>query len=596
MENGQTAVAAPEWLQQIFDSIYAGIFLHDINTGRILEVNKRVQEMYGYTPDEIRRMGVGELSSDVPPYTSVEAWARMQKAAAGEPQFFEWHAKDRAGRLFWAEVNIQRVAIGSRNYLMVTVRDISGRKKAEEDIRQREQRYREIFELTEDGIFIVSVTTEGRFRFLEFNPEAEQMTGLKTELVRDKYPEDILPPEAAASINANYRRCFEAGKTIRYEETLNVPSGEITTDTTLIPLKDEKGRIFRLIGVAHFVGEARRREKELAQEKAFSDAVISSIPGTFLVLDARGLYVRWNKMIEDLLGKTSDELYHFEGINLIYGPDRPAVWAGIRLTLEKGYSEGEARVLGKDGVPREFFFVGRKVSIGGSDYVIVTGIDIAERIRAEKALKESNAKLRQTVNSVIDTITTIVEVRDPYTAGHQHRVSLLATAIAREMGLPRPTVESVRIASLMHDVGKIYVPSEILSRPGALSDAERSILRTYPQASFDILRNIQFPWPIARIAFEHQERFNGSGYPRHLAGSKILIAARVIAVADVVEAMLSHRPYRGAKGIDETMDEIVRNRGILFDPAVVDACLRVFSKNHFSFQEAEESKEEVKIE
>lgn len=713
--------AGPEWLKPVFDSVNAAIFIHDIDTGDILEVNKRVQEMYGYTSEDVRRVGVAELSSNEPPYTREEAVALMQKAATGEPQLFEWHARDRAGRLFWVEVNIQRVHIGERDYLLVTVRDISERKKAEAAIHESEQRYREIFELTEDGIFFVDVMRNGRFTFASFNPAAEKATGLTTDRARGKHPEDFLSPAEAATANAHYRRCVESGKTIRYDEEFRVGDREVAADMTLIPLRDETGRIYRLIGVAHFVFERRQRERALThsenllkeaqrighighweydfaagrlqwsdevyhifgvahpgfpgteeafeayihpgdrarvdaaydaaigsrsefdityrivrpggevrivhergradydaqgkprrligvvqdvteakrseealkQEKAFSDAVISSIAGTFLVLDAQGRYIRWNKTIEDLVGKTADELYLFEGINLIYGPDRSAVWARIRRAFETGYSEGEARVLGRDGVLRNFYFVGRRVRINGSNFDIVTGIDITRRKHAETALKESYAKLRGTVNGIIDTITAIVETRDPYTAGHQQRVSLLATAIAREMRLPDATVDSIRVAALMHDIGKIYVPSEILSRPGALSEAEKSIIRTYPRASYDILKSIEFPWPVASIALEHQERYNGSGYPRHIAGTKISLEARILAVADVVEAMLSHRPYRGARGVDEAIDEIIRNKGTLFDPDVVDACVRLFREKRFSFEEAEKNKEQA---
>ena len=191
--------------------------------------------------------------------------------------------------------------------------------------------------------------------------------------------------------------------------------------------------------------------------------------------------------------------------------------------------------------------------------------------------------LRQSLEQSIQTIAGTVEARDPYTAGHQRRVGELATAIAREMGLPFEQVNGIHLAAIIHDLGKINIPSEILSKPGKLSDIEFMLIKTHPQNGYDILKDVKFPWPIADIVLQHHERMDGSGYPQGLKDGQILLESRIMTVADVVEAMSSHRPYRPELGIEAALFEIERGRGRLYDPAVVDVCLRLFAKNGFTF-------------
>lgn len=201
--------------------------------------------------------------------------------------------------------------------------------------------------------------------------------------------------------------------------------------------------------------------------------------------------------------------------------------------------------------------------------------------QSENNLKETLSKLRKTLGATIHAIEQIVENRDPYTAGHQRRVSNLARAIATEMGLSADQINGIRIAGTIHDMGKIAVPSEILNRPGRLTDIEFSFIKSHPEVGYNILKNIDFPWPIAEIVLQHHEMVDGSGYPGGLSGDIILIEARIIAVADVVEAMASHRPYRPALGINNALKEISEKKGKLYDEKAVDACLTLFQKKGF---------------
>ncbi len=232
------------------------------------------------------------------------------------------------------------------------------------------------------------------------------------------------------------------------------------------------------------------------------------------------------------------------------------------------------------------------VSISGSPIVVngrprgMIGIfmDITNRKTTEEQLKESFKKLQKTMEDSIYSISLVTEARDAYTAGHQQKVSKLAVALAKEMGFPKDKVEGIKIAALIHDVGKINLPAEILSKPGKLSEIEFNLIKNHSQIGYDILKKVDFLWPIARIVLQHHEKINGSGYPRGLKGDEILLEAKIICVADVVEAMSSHRPYRPALGINKALEEISKNKGILYDQEVVDVCLELFKEKDFKFE------------
>jgi putative two-component system response regulator len=202
--------------------------------------------------------------------------------------------------------------------------------------------------------------------------------------------------------------------------------------------------------------------------------------------------------------------------------------------------------------------------------------DAEIQLRASQArLQESNAQLLEMVYEVAEAMGRVVEARDPYTQGHQERVARVAKLIAEEMGLPKDDIDAVEMAGLIHDIGKMCIPAEILSRPGQLTDIERSLIRQHPQSSYDILKDIAFPWPVADIALQHHERLDGSGYPLGLTGDEMLLAGRILAVADVTEAMSSHRPYRPALGLDLAIVELTEHPE-LYDPIVAASCKRLY--------------------
>jgi len=209
--------------------------------------------------------------------------------------------------------------------------------------------------------------------------------------------------------------------------------------------------------------------------------------------------------------------------------------------------------------------------------------EITERKLLEEERIEGYNRIKKALHATVQSIALLVETKDPYTSGHQERVSQLAQAIAKEMVLTADQQDFVRTASIIHDLGKVSVPSELLSKPTKLSELEFNLIKVHSQAGYNILKDIDFPWPVAYVVLQHHERLNGSGYPQHLQGEATLLESRILAVADVVEAISSHRPYRAALGISFALDEISKNKGILYDANVVDVCLKLFREKNFAF-------------
>ncbi len=205
-------------------------------------------------------------------------------------------------------------------------------------------------------------------------------------------------------------------------------------------------------------------------------------------------------------------------------------------------------------------------------------------VRAREAHEALNRRWRAGFEATVAAIASTLEMRDPYTAGHQQRVGKLAVAIARELALPERQIEGLYLAAIVHDVGKIEIPLDILNKPGRLSHLQLQLMRGHVQAGYDIIKGIDFPWPIAQIVLQHHERLDGSGYPNGLMGDAILPEASILVVADVVEAMMSHRPYRAGLGIEAALTEVERNKGRLYDPAAVDACVDLFRNKGFTIK------------
>ena len=346
---------------------------------------------------------------------------------------------------------------------------------------------------------------------------------------------------------------------------------------------DFQGRAAGLVALREVTDRKRAEERLLASQERNRLLIENASEGIVVIQDEVLKFA--NPKTEEIFGCTTQELALKPVADLIHPDDRQTVMGQHfkRLSGEEVPHVYQFRVVDKAGNTRWVELNGVLLAWGGRPADLCFVNDITQRKLAEERLQDSYQKLEDTLDGVIQAMALTVEIRDRHTAGHQRRVTELAYAIARELGLPKERSRAVRIAGLLHDLGKITIPTEILSKPGRLTDMEFAIIRTHPKAGYEILKSIEFPWPVADIVVQHHERMDGSGYPSGLKGDQSALEARILAVADVVEAMASHRPYRPALGIDRALKEIVSNKGRLYDANVVDACLAVFNKGFFRF-------------
>jgi len=329
-------------------------------------------------------------------------------------------------------------------------------------------------------------------------------------------------------------------------------------------------------------------ERERAQE-AYRAVVDHSLQGLVIVQDFRVLFA--NQAFAEISGYSVEELLSLSPKDvraLVHPEDQELVWGRFRDRTEGRLvpPHYEYRGVTKDGLVVWLEMFANPIEYRGRPAVQAAIVDITERKRAEEELEQSLLQLRRTLEGTVNALAALAEARDPYTAGHQQRVAHLACAIADELGLSEQEIRGIHMAGLVHDIGKIHVPAEILSKPTALTEIEMQMIETHPVTAYDILKSVEFPWPVAQIVLEHHERMDGSGYPRGLPGAELLLEARILAVADVVEAMASDRPYRPAHGIDKALEEISRHRATQYDAEAVDACLRLFRDKGFQLQGA----------
>ena len=350
--------------------------------------------------------------------------------------------------------------------------------------------------------------------------------------------------------------CWPMGKMVRCEVAIDITEQKLVEDK----LKSSEERYLDLAekaGIAILIDDQEGNFKNTNEKNATifgynaEEMKKQSIQSVVHPEDAEKV-MRYHR--DRLEGKNAPSRYEFKG---------------IRKDGSMIYLEANVIVLKEDGK-----------NVGTRTYLK----DITERRKAEEENQKTMRMLRKTLGGTINAIASTVEARDPFTSGHQRRVADLARTIATEMRISKDQIEGIRSAGIIHDLGKICVPADILSKPSKLSATEFNLIKTHPNVAFNILKDIDFPWPVAKIICQHHERINGSGYPQGISGDEILMEAKIIAVADVVEAMSSHRPYRPALGINKALEEVSKNKGILYDPEVVDTCVKLFREKTYTFK------------
>lgn len=328
--------------------------------------------------------------------------------------------------------------------------------------------------------------------------------------------------------------------------------------------------------------EKYTKENLRSSEEKFSLIFKHSPNGMCISTFCHGRFVDVNDLYVNALGYTRKELIGRTSSDINLWVDVTERDAMVKALMQTGtITDFELHFRDKKGHIHLGLTSASLFTIGDESYILTQTQDITDRKQIEKKLQQTHTRLRKTIETTIQMLVSVLESRDPYTAGHQYRSANLACAIAAEIGLPEDKIEGIRMAGIVHDIGKLSIPAEILTKPSKLSEIELKMIREHCRNGYEMLKNLESPWPLSEIVFQHHERINGTGYPRKLKGKDILLEARILSVADVVEAMASHRPYRASLGIEAALEEIEKNRGIFYDTVATDACLKLFKEKQY---------------
>jgi PAS domain S-box-containing protein len=448
--------------RKLFEDHAAVKLILDPDTGNIIDANKAAAVFYGWSREQLKQMKIQEINTLSPEEVKKE----MEKVMAKKKLHFEFLHRRADGSVRDVDVFSTVIESNKIKRLHSIVYDISERKRAEEELKESEKKYRLLADNVDDVIFVLDMN----LNYTYISPSIKSLRGYE--------PEEVLKQTTT--------------------ETLTPTSWDLAMRTLSEIIELEK------------IGHGEINKSQILQ-------------------------LEMNRK------------------------DGTTVWTEVKLSFVRDENQ---RPIGIIGVTR----------------------DITERKQAEKELQQTLESLRKAVGATVQVMISAVESRDPYTSGHQLRSANLACAIATEMGLPSDKIEGLLMAGSIHDIGKLSIPAEILSKPNKLTKLEFSLIKEHSQKGYEMLKDVESPWPLAQIVYQHHERMDGSGYPRNLKGDEIIMEARIMAVADVVEAMASHRPYRPALGIKAALDEIEKNSGIFYDKAVADVCLRLFQEKGFQLE------------
>lgn len=572
--------------------------------------------------------------------TLPEALAAFGRVLAGDiVEGLELEMVRQDGSTFTALVNGSPVLEANEVVgVQVLYQDITRRKQAEAALQDSEQKLRVVFDGAQDGILVAD--TQSR-KFILSNRGIQQMLGYSNEELLQLGVDDIHPPEGLEYVKQQFARQARGEITLAQDMPILRKDGTVFyADINSSPLS-LAGRQC-LLGVFHDITERRRNEQAL-QRLNRALAALSSCNSILIhatsepqlleemcrnIVSQGEYHLVWIGFVEHDAEKhvrpvasAGTGTAYIDSLHLSWanneagqGPTGRAVRAGTPQLVEDilgdphyapwrdealkhGFASGIALPLkGEDGEAFGVLNIYAAESHAFDNAEVRLLQELADdlafgvltlRTRQERSLYlqqhlKSVEQLKEALVSAIRAMALTVEKRDPYTAGHQSRVADLAVAIAAEMGVDENCIEGLRLGAMIHDIGKIYVPAEILNRPGKLSEYEFGMIKSHPEVGYEIMKGVKFPWPVADMVLQHHERIDGSGYPRGLAGEAIILEARILAVADVVEAITAHRPYRAGRGLDIALAEIESGRGQIYDIAVADACLRLFREKGYT--------------
>ena len=467
------------------------------------------------------------------------------------------------------------------------------RKLAEQAVIASEVRFRELFENMISCVAVYGAVADGTdFVLKDFNRAAEIAEKIDRQKIIGQSLLKVFPGAREMGLLAVLQRVWRTGRSEHvpaayYKDARNegwrenyvykLPTGEV-------------------VALYSDITERIKAERKILENEAKYRLLADNVGDVIFVLDMNLKYTYISPSVKNLREYEPEEVLKQQSIEQTLTPSSQALamttFSEIMELEKSGKREmPQSQILQLEMIRKDGTTVWTEVKLSfirdeNQQPVGIMGLtrDITERMQTERELYQTLDNLRKSFGATVQVMVSAVEMRDPYTAGHQLRVADLARTIATEMGLPQDKIEGIRMAGSIHDIGKLSIPAEILSRPTKLTNIEFSMIKEHPQSGYEMLKNVDSPWPLAQIVYQHHERMNGTGYPRNLKGNEILMEARIMAVADVVEAMASHRPYRAALGIEAALEEIEKNKGIIYDADVVDACLKLFREKGYQLK------------
>ena len=567
----------PKWMRYLLDLPFVGVAIFDARRRKWVRFNERFCATVGYSRRELSRMSWRDLCHPGDRDGCEEAFQRLNSRTHHMRRVYRFVRKD--GQVVHAEIDfsLARAAARPEDFVIALVSDVAAHRSS-----MSEAGYGKVFGEGQTALVVLDAETWG---IVDANPAAQSFYGLSLDDLRRRGLRiwDISQTDSR-KIRERLQMAAD-GQVARLEGTHRIASGELREVEVYCGPVSVGGKRC-VYGMVHDVSERKRAEAEhRAAEEKLRAVVEQTITGFYMIEGGRFSYV--NPRMAEIFGYSVAEMTGMAAIDVAAPEDRALVSENIRRRIdgEADSAQYEFHGLRKDGTRIDVGAHGSATVIHGRRAIVGLAQDITERRKSKKRIKEYVRRLESAMVGTVDSISRMVDLRDPYTSGHERRVAEIAAEIGRGLGLDGERVRGLQMAGRLHDIGKISVPAEILSKPTRLTKMEYEIVKLHACHGHEILEGVEFPWPIAQTAHQHHERMDGSGYPHGLKGEAIIPEARILAVADVIEAMASHRPYRASLGIAPALVEIERGAGKTYDGDVAAAALRLFRVQDYQLPE-----------
>ncbi len=582
----KTLKESVEFNRRIMETANGGILVLD-KDHKITYANQRMADMLSCETDGLIGKGMTDfvIKAERDDYDQ-----KIEERKKGVSGLYERLLRGKDGKVLWTLVSSVPVfgPDGSSAGSFEMFSDITKMKQMQNNLQHRENLLNKIFEILPVGLWI----TDKNGKLIRSNQKGREIWGAEPLVGQEEYGvfkarrlpsgEEIAPDDWALAHSIN------KGETVM-DEMLEIDTFDGKKKTILnytAPVIDENGKVEAAVIVNLDISDRTKDQRLLHESEQKYRKLSETAPVGIATFDRSGNMTSYNHEVLRLTGLKKEQMLgkHFLTYNLFKSNDIPVALQifedllqgkklePFRFTLEN--KRNNETII-------EFYpsLIEEEGHITGLQLII---IDVTKEVQAEEGLFKSYKKIQETLDSTISTLSSILEIKDPYTGGHQRNVAKLAAAIAAELGMEEEKQKMIYTSALIHDIGKIAIPASILSKPSTLTDIEIAMIQTHPQVGCEIISKIDFGFPVSEIMLQHHERIDGSGYPKGLKGPNIIFEAKILAVADIVEAISNHRPYRAALGIDKALEELKSGKAILYDPAAADACMRLFKKNGFT--------------